>query len=305
MGRARRPRDVLRKYLLCDSAGWLGPGAQALRRTGYFDSIGTDVRWSGSMVMSSLKVEVEDFVATVTLDSPPVNSASVEMMLEITSLFDSFNERTDVRAVLLTGAGKVFCAGADLKNRPGPDAPAGTTFARQRMAREMSWSMIECSKPIVAAINGAALGAGLGIAASADIIVASERAVFGLPEIDVGLAGGAKHTLRFIPYSLARRMVLTGYRATAEELYRRGAIEAALPHEEFLDYARNIAREIASKSPMAIAAAKDSLTVIDNLSLRDGYRYEQGNTIKLSRSEDAKEAVQAFIEKRPPVFKGR
>lgn len=255
--------------------------------------------------MACLRVEVENFVATVTLDNAPVNSASVEMMQEITSLFDSFNERDDVRVVLLTAAGKVFCAGADLKNRPGPDAPLGTIYARQRMAREMSWSMVECSKPIVVAVNGAALGAGLGIVASADIIVASEKAVFGLPEIDVGLAGGAKHTLRFIPYSLARRMVLTGYRVPAEELYRRGVIEAALPHEEFLDFARGIANEIASKSPMAVAAAKDSLTVIDNLSLRDGYRYEQGNTTKLSRSEDAKEAVRAFVEKRPPVFKGR
>jgi len=256
-------------------------------------------------MMSCLKIEVEDFVATVTLANPPVNSASVDMLLELTATFDAFNERSDVRAVLLTAEGKTFCAGADLKNRPGPDSPAGTAFARQRMAREMSWSMVECSKPIVVAVNGAALGAGLGIVASCDIIVASERAVFGLPEIDVGLAGGAKHALRFIPHSLARRMVLTGWRVPAEELYRRGLIEAALPHEEYLDYARTIAKEIASKSPVAIAAAKDSLNVIDNLSLRDGYRYEQGNTLKLSKSEDAKEAVQAFIEKRPPVFKGR
>ena len=255
--------------------------------------------------MSCLKVEVEDFIATVTLSNPPVNSVGIEMMQEIMALFDSFNERPDVRVVLLTGEGKVFCAGADLKNRPTADSPKGTTYARQRMAREMSWSMIECSKPLVAAVNGAALGAGLGIVASADIIVASEKAVFGLPEIDVGLAGGAKHTLRFIPFSLARRMVLTGYRVSAEELYRRGAIEAALPHDEFLEFAKGIAREIASKSPMAVATAKDSLRVIDNMSLRDGYRYEQGNTIKLSQSEDAKEAVRAFVEKRPPVFQGK
>jgi enoyl-CoA hydratase len=256
-------------------------------------------------MMSCLKIEVEDFVATVTLANPPVNSASVEMMLELTATFDAFNESSDVRAVLLTAEGKTFCAGADLKNRPGPDAPAGTAYTRQRMAREMSWSMVECSKPIVVAVNGAALGAGLGIVASCDIIVASERAVFGLPEIDVGLAGGAKHALRFIPHSLARRMVLTGWRVPAEELYRRGLIEAALPHEEYLDYARTIAKEIASKSPLAVAAAKDSLNVIDNLSLRDGYRYEQGNTLKLSKSDDAKEAVKAFIEKRPPVFQGK
>jgi enoyl-CoA hydratase len=255
--------------------------------------------------MALVRVEVGDFIAVVTLDNPPVNAQPIAVMSELTDTFDAISERADVRVAVLTGAGKVFSAGADLKNRPGADAPPGFALARQRVAREVSYSMIECRKPIIAAVNGAALGAGLGLVASADIIVASERAVFGLPEIDVGLAGGGRHAMRILPHSLVRRMMLTGYRASAEELYRRGVIEACLPHEEFMDYAMGIAREIAGKSPVAIAAAKDSLSVIEHMNLRDGYRYEQSNTIKLAHTEDAREAVRAFVEKRPPAFVGR
>ena len=131
------------------------------------------------------------------------------------------------------------------------------------------------------------------------------NAVFGLPEIDVGLMGGGKHAARILPHSLARRMMLTGYRAPAAELYRRGIIEACLPAEELMPYVMEMAAIIAAKSPLAIAFAKDSIRTIENMTLRDGYRYEQNNTAKLSQSEDAQEAVRAFAEKRKPVFVGR
>lgn len=255
--------------------------------------------------MSTVRLDVTDWIAVVTLDNPPVNAQPMDVMSELTAVFDAISERDDIRVAVLTAAGKVFSAGADLKNRPTAESPPGFALARQRIAREVSYSMLECRKPIIAAVNGAALGAGLGLAASADMIVASERATFGLPEIDVGLAGGGRHAMRILPHSLVRRMMLTGYRASAEELYRRGVIEACLPHDQFLDFAMDLARQIASKSPTAISAAKDSLSVIEHMNLRDGYRYEQGNTIKLSKTEDAKEAVRAFVEKRDPVFVGR
>ena len=158
---------------------------------------------------------------------------------------------------------------------------------------------------MIAAVNGPALGAGLGLVSSCDIIVASENAVFGLPEIDVGLMGGGKHTARIIPHSLTRRMMLTGYRVPAEEMYRRGIIEACLPVDELLPYCMDMAAVIAAKSPLATRYAKDSMRTIENMTLRDGYIYEQGNTAKLSTSHDAQEAVAAFVEKRAPVFLGR
>ena len=253
--------------------------------------------------MSMIKLEVSDYVALVTMDNPPVNAQPIEFMQELTEVFDSFNDRDDVRAVVLTGAGNTFSGGADLKQRP-DFSVAGTRAKRNRVVREVAYAIADNAKPTIAAVNGAALGAGLGLATSCDIIVASERAVFGLPEIDVGLMGGGKHTARVFPHSLARRMMLTGYRVPAEEAYRRGIIEACLPHEELLPWAMDMARTIASKSPLATRFAKDSMRTIENMTLRDGYIYEQGNTAKLSTSDDAKEAVRAFVEKRAPVFVG-
>lgn len=250
-----------------------------------------------------LDVQVADYIAVVTLNNPPVNAQAMEMIERLTEAFDEISDRDDVRVAVLTGAGKCFSAGADLKNRPDTSAP-GATWKRNRVVREVSYSIIECKKPVIAAVNGPALGAGLGLVASCDIVVASESAVFALPEVDVGLMGGAKHAARLLPYSMLRRMVLTGWRAPAAELYRRGLIEACLPPDELMPWVMALAADIASKSPLATQLAKDSLSTIENMTLRDGYRYEQNNTAKLVKSDDSKEAMAAFREKRAPVFKG-
>lgn len=254
--------------------------------------------------MSMIKLDVMDYIAVVTMDNPPVNAQAMEFIFALTDVFDEISDRSDTRVAVLTGAGKCFSAGADLKSRPDLSAP-GATWKRNRAVRGASYSIIECNKPVIAAVNGPALGAGLGLVASCDIIVASEDAVFGLPEVDVGLMGGGKHASRIFPHSLVRRMMMSGYRATAAELYRRGVIEACLPPGELMPWALDLARIIASKSPLATHLAKDSMRTIENMTLRDGYRYEQNNTAKLSASEDAKEAVAAFKEKRTPKFSGR
>ena len=143
------------------------------------------------------------------------------------------------------------------------------------------------------------------MAASSDILVASEKATLGLPEVDVGLLGGCSHAMRLFSHSRLRFMALTGTRVAGPELYRLGIVEACVAPEELLSTALNIARIIASKSPVSTRMGKHTLNVIEDMSLRDGYRYEQDMTAAIGKTEDAKEAQAAFREKRAPVFMGR
>jgi enoyl-CoA hydratase/carnithine racemase len=221
-------------------------------------------------------------------------------------VFDTISDLADVRVAILTGAGKHFSAGADMAARAEKVEPEpGWRWQHNRRARECFHSIMECRKPVIGAVNGAALGAGLAVAASCDILVCSEDAVFGLPEIDVGLLGGARHTMRLFGHSRTRRMMLTGYRVPGPELYRLGIVEACVPVGELMDCAMDLAKEIASKSPVATVLAKHTLNTIEEMTLRDGYRFEQNMTAELARYEDSREALLAFVERREPVFKGR
>lgn len=250
-----------------------------------------------------LKVEIVDHVAVVTLDAPPVNAQSREFAEELIEVFDELNDLAEVRVIVLTGAGKVFSAGADIKSRGNVGSVPGETNRHLRRTREVGFCIMESNKPVIAAVNGPALGAGLGLVICCDIILASENAVFGLPEIDIGLMGGVRHAMRLFPHSLTRRMVLSGYRVPAAELYRRGIIEACTSRESLMDETMVIAREIASKSPMALKLAKRAINTVETMGLKDGYRFEQNLTVEMTRHEDSREAMRAFLEKRAPVFK--
>ena len=255
--------------------------------------------------LTQVRVQLEGHVATVILDNPPVNALSRVLNDELTLALDRISELDDIRVVVLTGAGKVFCAGADLKGRAEIIKGPGDLVAHARRTRECFHAIRECAKPVVVAINGAALGSGLAIVASGDILIASEKATVGLPEIDVGLLGGGRHAMRLFPHSRLRRMMLTGYRVPGPELLRLGVVEACTSPEELMPAALELARTIASKSPISTRLGKHTLNTIEDMSLRDGYRYEQDMTAMISKTEDAKEAQLAFKEKRDPVFKGR
>jgi enoyl-CoA hydratase/carnithine racemase len=250
-----------------------------------------------------IKTEIKDHVAVVTMDAPPVNAQSREFVEELIAVFDELNETPSARVIVLTGAGKIFSAGADIKSRGKVGAVPGDTYRHLRRTREVGFCIMESNKPVIAAVNGAALGAGMGLAVCADIILASDNAVFGLPEIDVGLMGGVRHTMRLIPHSLARRMVLSGYRVPAAELYRRGIIEDCVPLDQLMPAAMKIATGIAKKSPAALRLAKRAINTVETMGLKDGYRFEQNLTVEMTQHEDSKEAMRAFMEKREPVFK--
>jgi enoyl-CoA hydratase len=256
------------------------------------------------MTTEFVKCEISEYVATVTIDCPPVNAISVPVQNRITEVFDALSDDPRVRAVVFTGAGRNFCAGADLKERTGRAFAGGERWQHNRRVRECFYAVMECKKPVVAAINGPALGGGLALVASADILVASTRAQLGLPEIDVGLLGGARHAMRLFGHSLTRRLMLTGYRVPGPELYRLGVVEACVSPDELMPTALGFARELASKSPVAIELAKTALNAIEGMGIRDGYRLEQNMTAELSRHPDSREAMLAFVERRKPRFGG-
>jgi enoyl-CoA hydratase len=256
--------------------------------------------------LETVKCEViDDHIALVKLDNPPVNAHSRQVIADIAAMFDRLSDMDEIRAVVLTGEGRVFCAGADLRERSSGEPQPGDYWRNSRAGREAYHSIRECTKPVVAAINGPALGGGLAIVASCDILIASERALLGLPEIDVGLMGGQRHAMRLFSHSRLRTMALTGQRIPGAELYRTGVVESCVPPDELLEAALTMARTLAAKSPVAMRMAKGSLNAIEEMSLRDGYRYEQNLTFELGKTEDSREAMRAFAEKRDPVFKGR
>ena len=258
------------------------------------------------MQTSVVKLDiVEDFIAVVRFANPPVNAHSQQLLSEVAWTFDTISDRDDIRVAVLTGEGKCFCAGADIKERAGRVPASGDHWQNSRRAREAYHSIMECQKPVIAAINGPALGGGLALAASCDILVASELGCLGLPEINVGLLGGGRHAQRLFGHSRQRRMMLTGMRVFGPELYRLGIVEECTTPDALMDTALGIAREIAEKSPVATKLAKHALNQIEEMSLRDGYRFEQSMTGELGKTEDSKEAIRAFVEKRDPVFKGR
>ena len=246
-------------------------------------------------------VEVDAGVALVTIDRPPVNAIDRKLREECIALFGVLGDDERVRAVVLTGAGKLFSAGADLKDRPDAERP-GAYAAHNRSVRECFQCVLECSKPVIAAINGPAMGAGFVLASCCDILLAQDDSWIAMPEVEVGLAGGVRHVLRHFGQSDARLLMYTARRVPAPDLLRMGVLSACLPAGKLIEAALDIGREIAGKSPMAVKSAKASFLLAEEMTLHTGYRYEQSQTVVLARGADHQEARLAFQQKRMPVF---
>ncbi len=251
-----------------------------------------------------VKVETGDHIATVLLDRPPVNALTYAVFASLRDTFRTVAEDWNVRAVIFASASqRVFCAGADLGGLGNQGEPPPTD--RGKLARDTMQAIIDCPVPVIAAVNGAALGGGLALVACCDIIIASEKASFACPEIEVGLLGASSHLRRMVgPYRM-RELYYTARRVSASEMYEMGGVARVVAADDLAGEARSIAADIARKSPPAIRLAKEAIRRVEDLPLMDAYRVEQDYTARLDRYDDSKEAMAAVREKRAPKFKGR
>jgi len=238
-----------------------------------------------------------DGVAEIVMDNPPVNALTVAGWFELADTVTAAGNDDNVRAVVLRAEGRGFNAGVDIKEMQkteGFDALIGAN----RGCFAAFAAVYECKVPVIAAVHGYCLGGGIGLAGNADIIVASDDATFGLPEVDRGALGAATHLARLVPQHKMRAMVFTAATATAGELERYGSVLKVVPREQLRDAALEVARAIAAKSPMVIRAAKESLNGIDLWDVKRSYRYEQGFTFELNLAGVADEHRDAFVEGR-------
>jgi enoyl-CoA hydratase len=244
-------------------------------------------------------------VLTVRLNRPDVlNALNIALMRELVEALESADADDAVRAIVLTGDAKAFAAGADIREMA--DASAVEMLLRDQFAR---WDRIrKIRKPLVAAVSGFALGGGCELAMMCDIIVASETAKFGQPEIGIGVmpgAGGTQRLTRAVGKAKAMEMVLTGAMIGAREAMDAGLVNRVVPVEAFLAEALSLAREIASKPPLAVRLAKEAVLKSFDTTIEGGLEYERKNFYLLFASEDQKEGMKAFVEKRKPEWKGR
>jgi len=250
--------------------------------------------------MSGLRVTELDGIVEVTIDRPPVNALSRETYREIAELFDSFRIRSEVSVVILSGAGdRVFCGGRDLKDLQAErsEPPSPVVADPMHLGREAYFAVRRCAVPVICAVNGATVGAGVALAAVSDIVLAADHATFALTEIDVGVLGAASFAQWMVGPGKARRMFYTGERVSAAEMYRLGGIEASVPADELMPAARELARTIASKDPVAIRLAKASVLASDSLPLEDAYRTEQHFTQHLMGHSSSAAAIAEFGRK--------
>src|SRR6266566_4479823 len=257
------------------------------------------------MGYENILVEIEAPIATLTLNRPKVlNALSPDLIRELTSALADLDADESVRAVVLTGGPKVFAAGADIGDMA--DRGAVDQLRRDQTGR---WAPLAgFSKPLIAAVNGYALGGGCEVALMCDLILAGETARFGQPEINLGIipgAGGTQRWPRSVGKYVAMEVMLTGAPVTAQRAYELGVANKVVPAEMTIGIAKRIARELAAKPPLAVRLAKEAVLKAFEGPLSEGLAVERKSFYFLFATEDQKEGMHAFLEKRKGVFKGR
>lgn len=247
---------------------------------------------------------LDNGVLHIELNRAPANGVNRDMYIEIYQAFSKPDAiLPDVRSIVLSGAGRHFCAGNDLDEFATMTPENGTE--RMWRVREAFFAIQDCIVPVIGAVHGAALGTGLCLAAACDFTVAGRSARFGLPELTVGVFGGARHLARIAPEPLVRRMFFTGHHLSAEEFHAAGGCIFVCDDQKLIEEATLYAQRVASFSPTAVRLGKQVLNRIEDMDIKAGYAFEQGFTVSASGHSDSKEALAAFREKRPPQYLDR
>ena len=248
--------------------------------------------------------EVKKHIALIQLNRPKeLNALNLQLMLELKDALQTLDKNDEVRCIIITGNQQAFAAGADIKQME-----TRTPVDLIKIDQFETWDQIrKTSKPIIAAVCGFALGGGCELAMTCDMIVAGESAKFGQPEIKIGImpgAGGTQRLTRAVGKALAMEMVLTGKFISAEEAQKAGLINRVVPDEVYMDEAIKLATEVANMSPIALRLAKESVLKSFETGLQEGLYFERKNFYLTFSSEEQKEGMKAFVEKRKANFSG-
>lgn len=247
--------------------------------------------------MTITRTRVDEHIAVVTVDAPPVNALTVAGWFDLADTVRVAGADPEVHVVVLRAEGRGFNAGVDIKEiqaTTGYEALVGAN----RGCYAAFGAVYDCAVPVVAAVHGHCLGGGVGLVGNADVVVASDDATFGVPEVERGALGAATHLARLVPPHLMRTLYFTARTVTAAELQGFGSVYRVVPASELDDAALDVARSIAAKDTRVIRAAKEALNGIDTQDVHRSYRFEQGFTFELNLLGASDEARQAFLDEK-------
>ena len=233
-------------------------------------------------------------VTTITVDYPPVNALPSAAWFELADAILAAGDDLDTHAVVLRAEGRGFNAGVDIKEMQATEGFDALIAANHGCAAAFS-AVYDCKVPVIVAVNGFCVGGGIGLVGNADVIVASEGAVFGLPEVDRGALGAATHLARLVPQHMMRTLYYTASNVTAEQLLHFGSVYKVVPADELDATALDVAEQIAAKDTRVIRAAKSAINHIDPVDVKASYRLEQGYTFELNLEGVADEHRDAFV----------